>query len=75
MAKIKTREIGKVYYKVEYEIQDKIAEKIEELDEEGKIEKIKNLLEEYGKVIYSEQDDNGEAFEFELESIDEIDID
>lgn len=73
MAKITTTEIGKVYYSVEYEILDEIAEKISALDEEGKIEEIKNLLEEYGEITHSEQDNNGESFEFELESVDEID--
>jgi hypothetical protein len=73
MAKITTTEIGKVYYNVEYEVPDEIAEQISELDEDGKIEEIKDLLEEYGEITYSEQENDGEAFEFELESVDEID--
>lgn len=75
MAKITTTEIGEVYYKVEYEVPEEIAEQISELDEEEKIEEIKNLLEKYGEIKYSEQENDGEAFEFKLESVEEIDID
>ena len=63
MAKITTTEVGKVYYKVEYEVPNEIAEEI------------KNILEKYGEIKYSEQENDGEAFEFKLESIDKIEID
>lgn len=75
MAKITTTEVGEVYYKVEYEVPNEIAEEIENLDEEEKTEEIKNILEKYGEIKYSEQENDGEAFEVKLESIDKIEID